>query len=83
MKASKEIANRMREMLTWDKVGIKEGFATALSNDVNNLLCDYFSLDGDAKISVAQAENGTYKIEIEAFATRIKKFETTMDMPRY
>ena len=83
MSGSKELASGMREMLTWDKVGIKEGFATALSNDVNNLLCDYFSLDGDAKISVAQAENGTYKIEIEALATRIKKFETTMDMPRY
>lgn len=83
MKASKEIANRMRDMLTWDKVGIKEGFSTALANDVNNLLCDYFSLDGNAKISVVQTENGTYSVSIEARATRIKKFETTMDMPRY
>lgn len=83
MKASKEIANRMRKMLTQDKVGIKEGFSTALENDVNNVLGDYFSLDGRAKIKVEQGEKGEYRICIEAKATRIKQFETTLDMRRF
>ena len=83
MKASKQIASRMRDMLTRDKVGIKEGFSTALENDLNNVLGDYFSLDGRAKIDVAQNERGVYKITIEANATRVKQFLTTLDMPRY
>lgn len=83
MKASKQIASRMRDMLTRDKVGIKEGFSTALENDLNNVLGDYFSLDGRAKIDVAQNERGVYKITIEAKATRVKQFQTTLDMPRY
>lgn len=83
MKASKQIASRMRDMLTRDKVGIKEGFSTALENDLNNVLGDYFSLDGRAKIDVAQNERGVYKITIEASATRVKQFQTTLDMPRY
>ena len=83
MKASKQIASRMRDMLTRDRVGIKEGFSTALENDLNNVLGDYFSLDGRAKIDVEQNERGVYKITIEANATRVKQFQTTLDMPRY
>ena len=83
MKAPREIATRMRQMLTQDKVGIKQGFSTALENDVNNVLRDYFALDGRAKIKVEQSEKGEYKIAIEAVATRIKQFETTLDMPRF
>lgn len=83
MKASREIATRMRQMLTQDKVGIKQGFSTALENDVNNVLRDYFALDGRAKIKVEQSEKGEYKIAIEAVAMRIKQFETTLDMPRF
>ena len=58
MKASKQIASRMRDMLTQDKVGVKQGFSTALENDVNNVLRDYFALDGRAKIKVEQSEKG-------------------------
>ncbi len=83
MKASKEIANRMREMLTWDKVGMKEGFSTALENDINNVLGDYFALEGRAKVKVTQNEKGLYQISIEGVATRIKQFETTLDMRRF
>lgn len=83
MKASREIATRMRQMLTQDKVGIKQGFSTALENDVNNVLRDYFALDGRAKIKVEQNEKGEYIIAIEAVATRVKQFETTLDIPRF
>ena len=44
MKRSRDIAKRMREMLTQDKVGIKEGFSVALTGDLNRLLGDYFEL---------------------------------------
>ena len=44
MREARDIAKRMREMLTMDKVGIKEGFSTALTNDLNRLLGDYFEL---------------------------------------
>ncbi len=82
MRANKEIANRMRQMLTNDKIGIKEGFSTALENDVNNVLRDYFALDKVAKVKVEQDENGRYKITVEATATKVKQFQTTLDLQR-
>lgn len=83
MRQDRNIAKRMREMLIHDKVSIKEGFSTALNNDLNRLLCDYFDLNESADIDVALMENGEYRIEIRASASRIKQFETTLDIKRY
>lgn len=83
MRASGEMAKRMRDMLTQDKVGIKDGFAAAMENDVNDVLGDYFDLKDRAKIKIGQNENGEYTICIEAVAIRIKHFDTTLDVKRY
>lgn len=63
MKASKQIASRMRDMLTQDKVGVKQGFSTALENDVNNVLRDYFALDGRAKSKSNRAKKESIKLQ--------------------
>ncbi len=83
MKAERDIAKRMREMLTQDKLGIKEGFSSALMNDVNKLLGDYFELDAPVEVEVELKENGKYALNITAVADRVKQFETTFDIKRY
>ena len=42
MRQDRNISVRLREMLTHDKINIREGFSTALNNDLNRLLGDYF-----------------------------------------
>lgn len=83
MRVDRSIANRMRQMLTQDCVGVKEGFMHALTGDVANLLRDYFELDGEPKIKIIQDEDGKYVVTAEAMAVRIKQFETTMDIKRF
>ena len=83
MRYDRNIATRMRDMLTHDKVGIKEGFSTALNNDLNRLLGDYFDLNTPIEINVSLEENGDYDINIHASASRIKQFESTLDIKRY
>lgn len=83
MREARDIARRMREMLTMDKVGIKEGFSTALTNDLNRLLGDYFELVAPVNVDVVQEDGGAYKIQIDALAGRIKQFDTTLDIKRY
>jgi len=83
LKAERDIAKRMREMLTQDKLGIKEGFSSALMNDLNKLLNDYFELDAPVEVEVELKENGKYAVNISAVADRVKQFETTFDIKRY
>ena len=83
MKYDRSIAERMREMLTRDKVCVKEGFLTALNNDLNRILCDYFELQSPAEINISLKESGEYEVNINACASRIKQFETTLDVKRY
>lgn len=83
MRQDRNISLRLREMLTHDKVNIKEGFSTALNNDLNRLLCDYFDLKEPVSVTVTLLENGEYDLHISACASRIKQFETTLDIKRY
>ena len=83
MRQDRNISLRLREMLTHDKVNIKEGFSTALNNDLNRLLCDYFDLNEPVSVVVTLLENGEYDVRINACASRIKQFETTLDIKRY
>ena len=83
IRRDRDIAQRMRDMLTHDKVGIKEGFRAAFSGDINKALGDYFDVLDCADIDVVLLEDGNYKITIEAKASRIKQFDTTLDVKRY
>lgn len=82
MKASREIAERMREMLQRDKMGIKEGFVTALNGDLNRTLNDYFDLNDKCKLTIDSDDNGGYTLSLTATANRIKSFESTADIKR-
>ncbi len=83
MRQDRDIAKRMRDMLTHDKVGVKEGFSTALMGDLNRLLGDYFDLCDTAEVDVVLHDDGAYGITVTATASRIKQFETTLDIKRY
>lgn len=83
MRQDRNISLRLREMLTHDKVNIKEGFSTALNNDLNRLLCDYFDLSEPISLNISLKENGEYDLSLRASISRIKQFETTLDIKRY
>ncbi len=82
MRVSRDIANRMRDMLTHDKIGVKDGFCTALENDIGGLLSNYFQLADKVHIHIFQQDNGTYGIKIDTTASRIKQFESTLEIKR-
>lgn len=82
MKVSTSVADRMREMLTRDKVGFTDGFAVAMKGDITHALQDYFDIDGEVQISVKQENDGRYSVNVNASATRIKQFATTLDIKR-
>ncbi len=83
MRVDRTIANRMREMLTQDCVGVKEGFLCAFKGDINNLLRDYFETEGEAQVKITQSEDGKYCVTIGTKAVRIKQFDTTKDIKRF
>ena len=83
MRQDRNISLRLRDMLTHDKVNIREGFSTALNNDLNRLLGDYFELNEPVSVVVTLMEDGEYVVKIHACASRIKQFETTLDIKRY
>lgn len=83
MRQDRNISQRLREMLTHDKINIKEGFSTALNNDLNRLFCDYFDLNEPISVDITLKENGDYNVCVTAVASRIKQFETTLDIKRF
>ncbi len=82
MRVERQVSYRLREMLTQDKVGIKDGFRSLLTRDIERVLKDYFVLKGALNISIKQDENGDYAIEIRQKASGIKQFDTTLDLKR-
>lgn len=83
MRADREIAQRMRDMLTFDKVNVKEGFLAALNGDLTKLFADYFVPSGEVCVEIAQRQNGAYEVTVTLEASRIKQFDTTKDVKRY
>lgn len=80
LKMSGKMAERVRRMLTRDKLG-GEGFSAALKRDCARLLGDYFALAGEPEITVSQREDGGYDITVRAQAHEIRRFRTTEDLP--
>ena len=80
LRASRLMAERLKEMLTRDKLG-GEGFPAALKRDCARLLGDYFALAGEPEIAVSQREDGGYDITVRAQAHEIRRFRTTEDLP--
>ncbi len=83
MSKSRNIASRVKDILTKDKVGVKEGFSTLLHSDLKRILGDYFELCDDIKIKITIDEEGLYDVEIKGVASGIKEFSTTLDIKRF
>ncbi len=79
MKPVKLMTERMKNMLVRDKMGVGEGFSSALKGDVERLLLDYFALT-DVDLRVDLDDDGYYKIRIVGTATAVKSFSSTADM---
>ncbi len=83
MRASKEMTTRLREILTRDKVGMKDGFRAILNKDANALFSEYFEMADEGDVKVEQNEDGLYTVSFIFSAVRIKSFESTADIKRY
>lgn len=79
MRPAREMAERMKNMLVRDKMGVGEGFSTALKGDIRNLLQDYFDLK-EVEMKVELGDDGLYNIRIYGTATAVKSFSSTADM---
>ena len=84
MRADREISKRMREMLTQDKIVIKDGFISAMKGDLGKVLDAYFALASPIGVSIERGENGEiFDVAITFAASDIRRFDTTMDIKRY
>ncbi len=84
MRADREISKRMREMLTQDKIVIKDGFISAMKGDLGKVLDAYFALASPIGVSIERDENGDiFDVAITFTASDIRRFDTTMDIKRY
>ena len=54
VKPSRIMADRMREMLTRDKMGVHEGFMSAFANDLARVIGDYFDPLAPPAVSVPE-----------------------------
>ena len=79
---SREMAERLRAMLTKDKMGVHEGFMSALGGDIARTLSDYFELTAAPVIGISTDDDGNFEITLHASACRIKPFCTTQDLPK-
>ena len=83
MRIDRDISARMRDILTRDKVDIKEGFSTAMTKDLQKTLGDYFELSSPVRAEVSQQSDGSYLVSVTCSAARIRRFDTTYDVKRY
>lgn len=81
MRRAWQMQERIRQMLTKDKIG-DAGFLSALKKDLGRVLGDYLILSGEPEISVAVAPDGGYAVTVGARAEDIRRFHTTENLPR-
>lgn len=82
LRPANKMCERMKEMLTKDKMGVHEGFMSALNGDIARTLSDYFELAAPPVVGVITDDDGNFEISVGAQACRIKPFATTCDLPK-
>lgn len=81
MRRADAMQERMRKMLTKDKIG-DAGFVSALKRDVGRVLKDYFDLSAEPEVIVAAGDDGGYAVTVSARADDVRRFRTTENLPR-
>lgn len=81
VRPSRLMTERMKEMLIRDKMGVGEGFSSALTSDLGRVLGDYFDTLSAPTVAVARNEDGEYEVTVTVLAAGVKRFETTGDFP--
>lgn len=72
MKQAFEMNNRLKKLLTNDRMTVDEGFYIAIKKDLEYLLKEYLDLvDGSLNLELNEGD-GVYEINICADAKRIK-----------
>lgn len=82
VKPSRLMVERIGDMLVRDKMGVHEGFLSAFSADIARVVGDYFELSSPPAVSVRRGEDGGFEVSVTAEARRLKRFETTSDLPK-
>ena len=81
MRHAAEMQERLRKMLTKDKIG-DAGFVSALKRGAGRVLKDYFDLSDEPELPVAVNADGVYAVTVSARADDIRRFRTTESLPR-
>ena len=81
MRHAAEMQERLRKMLTKDKVG-DAGFVSALKSDVGRVLQGYFELSDEPALPGAVKADGGYAVTVSARADDIRRFRTTESLHR-
>lgn len=81
MRRAAQMQERIRQMLTKDKIG-DTGFLSAMKRDVARVLGDYFQLSSEPEISVSVLPDGGYAVTVCARAEDVRRFRTTESLPR-
>lgn len=82
VRPARMMTDRLRAMLVRDKMGVKDGFLSALSGDVKRVLGDYFDLSADPAVAVTCNDDGEYEVTVLARASSVRGFRTTGDLPK-
>ncbi len=64
---------RLEQMLDRDKEEMNEASKKAALADLVHVACEYFDLDGDAKLEVKRVK-GNYEVNFSFRAVRVKNF---------
>ncbi len=76
----RDISLRMREMLTRDKVNVREGFLASLKGDLARVAASYFFSPTPIGVSVDRQADGSYAVNVSFAASDIRRFDTTLDI---
>lgn len=71
MTAKRNLTERMKSILTTDRLSQKDGLPDLIKSEAHTLLCDFFELDEDKIIVRIEPETDGFIITIKAKAIRV------------
>lgn len=80
LRPSKLMEERLKELLTRDKMGAGEGFSSAMTKDLARVFADYFDLVSQPVAAVVRDEDGMYEVKVTVRASAVRRFRTTEEM---
>ena len=65
--------SRIKDIIINDRLDFDDGFLEVFRIDLNNLICQYFYLLGESKVSIEKV-NSSFNVAITFQASQVKQF---------